>query len=170
MAKPVRPEAGTTQGLSEASLPGKPMGTLFADSIRASSPKAAAPKAEQTTAPDQHARSADCACIKGAIHRRPSSFGQTCLARASVLQAGLCATFRIDVLNQPIVSAFPGTLLEPCQHPAGLLTARVKRRRVWKRRLRRRKIKKSCVSLRLSKAIQPQVAGQPVGSRPVCRC
>src|SRR5271169_2313237 len=42
MARPVRPETGTTHQTSEASQPGKQNGTLFADPIRASSPKSTA--------------------------------------------------------------------------------------------------------------------------------
>jgi hypothetical protein len=39
MARPVRPGTGTTHRTSEASQPGMQNGTLFADPIRASSPK-----------------------------------------------------------------------------------------------------------------------------------
>src|SRR5580700_945247 len=42
MARPVRPGTGTTHRTSEASQPGKQNGTLFADPIRASSPKSTA--------------------------------------------------------------------------------------------------------------------------------
>src|SRR3984957_18853700 len=42
MARPVRPGTGTTHRTSEASQPGMQNGTLFADPIRASSPKSTA--------------------------------------------------------------------------------------------------------------------------------
>ena len=42
MARPVRPETGTTHRMSEASQPGNQNGTLFADPIKASSPKSTA--------------------------------------------------------------------------------------------------------------------------------
>jgi hypothetical protein len=42
MARPVRPGTGTTHRTSEASQPGMQTGTLFADPIRASSPKSTA--------------------------------------------------------------------------------------------------------------------------------
>src|SRR5271155_2905243 len=42
MARPVRPGTGTTHRMSKASQPGKQNGTLFANPIRASSPKSTA--------------------------------------------------------------------------------------------------------------------------------
>ena len=51
--RPVRPGTGTTQVMSKASKPDKQNGTLFADSIRASSLKRLHRQAGQKTAPDQ---------------------------------------------------------------------------------------------------------------------
>src|SRR4030095_13596660 len=51
--KPVRPGTGTTHPMSKASEPDKQNGTLFADSIRASSPNRLRQQAGQKTAPDQ---------------------------------------------------------------------------------------------------------------------
>ena len=51
--KPVRPGTGTTHRMSKASEPDKQNGTLFADSIRASSPNRLRQQAGQKTAPDQ---------------------------------------------------------------------------------------------------------------------
>ena len=73
MAKPVRPGTGTPHGKSKALLPENQNGTRFAEPVRASSQSRLHQQAEQKTAPDQHARSANCACIKGAIHRGPSA-------------------------------------------------------------------------------------------------
>src|SRR3546814_8927846 len=55
MARPFRPGAVTTHGQSKASYPDKPIGTWFADSIRASSPYRLHQQAGQTTATDQNA-------------------------------------------------------------------------------------------------------------------
>src|SRR4030095_1059255 len=50
--KPVRPGTGTTHRMSKASEPDKQNGTLFADSIRASSLNRLHQQAGQKTAPD----------------------------------------------------------------------------------------------------------------------
>lgn len=55
MARPVRPGTRTTHLMSKASKPAKQNGTLFADPIRASSQSRLHAKAEDKTAPDQHA-------------------------------------------------------------------------------------------------------------------
>ena len=47
------PGTRTTQRMAKALQPAKPIGTLFADPIRASSPSRLHQKAGQTTAPDQ---------------------------------------------------------------------------------------------------------------------
>src|SRR6516162_8740431 len=82
--RPVRPGTGTTQVMSKASKPDKQNGTLFADSIRASSLKRLHRQAGQKTAPDQ------CQYVNLALamrepstedirvtHRRVSALGQT---------------------------------------------------------------------------------------------
>src|SRR4030095_16111931 len=51
--KPVRPGTGTTHRMSKASEPDKQNGTLFTDSIRASSLNRLHQQAGQKTAPDQ---------------------------------------------------------------------------------------------------------------------
>jgi hypothetical protein len=51
--RPVRPGPGTTQVMSKASEPAQQNGTLFADSIRASSLNRLHQQAGQKTAPDQ---------------------------------------------------------------------------------------------------------------------
>jgi hypothetical protein len=70
MAKPVRPGIGTIHCVSQVLEPEKPIGTLFADPIRASSPKRLHTQAGQTTAPDRPSDFQKSACNAGAIHRR----------------------------------------------------------------------------------------------------
>jgi len=65
--RPVRPGTGTTQAMSKASQPDQQNGTLFADSIRASSLKRLHQQAGQKTAPDQ------CHCVNLALATREPS-------------------------------------------------------------------------------------------------
>jgi hypothetical protein len=65
--RPVRPGTGTTQGMSKASQPDEKNGTLFADSIRASSLNRLHQQAGQKTAPDQ------CHCVNLALAMREPS-------------------------------------------------------------------------------------------------
>jgi hypothetical protein len=74
--RPVRPGTGTTQAMSKASQPDQQNGTLFADSIRASSLKRLHQQAGQKTAPDQ------CHCVNLALAtREPSTEDIVSLAR-----------------------------------------------------------------------------------------
>ena len=65
--RPVRPGTGTTQGMSKASQPDEQNGTLFADTIRASSLNRLHQQAGQKTAPDQ------CHCVNLALATREPS-------------------------------------------------------------------------------------------------
>src|SRR5664279_4239412 len=65
--RPVRPGTGTTQGMSKASQPDEQNGTLFADSIRASSLNRLHQQAGQKTAPDQ------CHCVNLSLATREPS-------------------------------------------------------------------------------------------------
>jgi len=65
--RPVRPGTGTTQGMSKASQPETQNGTLFADTIRASSLNRLHQQAGQKTAPDQ------CHCVNLALATREPS-------------------------------------------------------------------------------------------------
>ena len=65
--KPVRPGTGTTHRMSKASEPDKQNGTLFANSIRASSLNRLHQQAGQKTAPDQ------CHCVNLALATREPS-------------------------------------------------------------------------------------------------
>src|SRR4029079_3081554 len=64
---PVRPGTGTTHRMSKASEPDQQNGTLFADSIRASSLNRLHQQAGQKTAPDQ------CHCVNLALATRERS-------------------------------------------------------------------------------------------------
>ncbi|MEA2793873.1 MAG: hypothetical protein QOI87_1253 [Bradyrhizobium sp.] len=65
--RPVRPGTGTTQPMSKASQPDEQNGTLFADSIKASSLDRLHQQAGQKTAPDQ------CHCVNLALATREPS-------------------------------------------------------------------------------------------------
>src|SRR6188508_1849479 len=65
--KPVRPGTGTTHRMSKASEPDQQNGTLFADSIMASSLNRLHQQAGQKTAPDQ------CHCVNLALATREPS-------------------------------------------------------------------------------------------------
>src|SRR6516225_2024338 len=92
--RPVRPGTGTTQVMSKASKPDKQNGTLFADSIRASSLKRLHRQAGQKTAPDQRQYVNLALAMREpstediAVPLRHVSFGPT----AEVANASQCAT------------------------------------------------------------------------------
>src|ERR1700752_3129580 len=109
--KPVRPGTRTTHRMSKASEPEKQNGTLFADSIRASSLNRLHQQAGQKTAPDQ------CHCVNLSLAtREPSTEDSSrtiALSPKSAINGSPIFTCRLmgdagwDVIRAAQLSAIP---------------------------------------------------------------
>src|SRR6201995_2032343 len=95
MARPVEPGMMTTHRMSKALEPAKQNGTSFADPIRASSQCRLHTKAEDKTAPDQHAETSNCACNAGAIQTRHTTTRFRAADARLTLAAGAPSTLTI---------------------------------------------------------------------------